>query len=50
MVACGDDARNFVSSHTSKGNDIELCKMLQDSVQSWEYLLTTAGGKLNPEK
>ena len=48
MVAFFDDARNFFNK--SKGNYIELCTMLQNSVQSWEHLLSTAGGNLNPEK
>ena len=39
MVAFVDVAKNFVSSHTSKGNNIELCKILQDSIQWWDHLL-----------
>ena len=45
-----DDTRNFVTLHQSKGNDIVLCKMLQDSAQSWEHLLSTSGCNLNPWK
>ena len=45
-----DNTRNFVTSHQSKGNDIALCKILQDSAQLWEHLFSTSGGKLNPGK
>ena len=43
-----DNIRNFVTSHQSKGNDIALCKILQDSAQLWKHLFSTSRGKLNP--
>ena len=45
-----DDTRIFVTTTRSEGRVMELCNMLQDSAQSWEYLLTTSSGKLNPGK
>ena len=46
-----NDARNFVTvSNKSYKNSPELCKQLQHAAQSWERLLGTSGGKINPVK
>ena len=44
-----NDARNFVTvPNKSHKNSPELCKLLQHDAQSWERLLGTSGGKINP--
>ena len=46
-----DDTRNFVTVPTkSNQSSLELCKLLQHAAQSWEHLLSTSGGKVNPYK
>ena len=46
-----DDSRNFVTAkERTNSKSPELCKLLQHAAQSWEHLLSTSGGKLNPSK
>ena len=45
------DSRNFVTTiQRTHSNSQELCQLLQHAAQSWEHLLSTSGGKLNPSK
>ena len=46
-----DDSRNFVTTiQRTHSNSLELYKLLQYATQSWEHLLSTSGGQLNPLK
>ena len=46
-----DNSRNFVTTkQRTYSNSPKLCNLLQHAIQSWEHLLSTSGGKLNPSK
>ena len=46
-----EDSRKFVTTtQRTNSNSLELCKLLQHTAQSWEHLMSTSGGKLNPSR
>ena len=51
MLVFVDDSRNFVTTkQRTHSNSPELCNLLQHAAQSWEHILSTSEGKLNPAK